>query len=206
MKRITLSFMAALFMSLALFLMMESLVSLRQASFEKPPKPSMVEFIRLDQQSDLELKNRDLPKKLPPKTPPTRPAMNYSEAHQSKNTALSALQVQRPGLGSELGLKGGLALGKMPMDRDTVPVVRVEPMYPARAAQRRIEGWVVVEFSIGKMGTVGNVKVVKSEPGTVFDRAALSSVRKWKYKPRVNNGVAVATDGHQTKITFKLDN
>lgn len=193
-------------MSVALFLMMESLVSLGEASFDKPPKAAMVEFIRLNQQSDLEIKNRDLPKKVPPKTPPTRPAMDYSEAHQAQDTPINALQVQRQGLGSELGLAGGLALGEMPMDRDTVPIVRVEPMYPARAAQRRIEGWVVVEFSIGKMGTVKNVKVVKSEPGTVFDRSALSSVSKWKYKPRVNNGLAVATHGHQTKITFKLDN
>ena len=206
MKRMTLSFMAALFMTLGLFLVMESLVSLGQASFEKPPSPSMVEFIRLNQHSDLNLKNRELPKKEPPKTPPARPAMDYSESQQSNDVPRSALRVERPGLSSELGLKGGLALGNMPMDRDTVPIVRVEPMYPARAAQRRIEGWVIVEFSIGKIGTVKNVKVVDSEPGTVFDRAALSSVSKWKYKPRVDNGVAVATHGHQTKITFKLDN
>jgi len=206
MKRMTLSFMAALLMSLTLFLVMESLVSLGQASFDKPPQPSMVEFVRLNQQTDLRLKNRELPNKQPPEVPPMRPAMDYSEAHQAEDAPRNTLQVERPALGSGFGLKGGLALGKMPMDRDTVPIVRVEPMYPARAAQRRIEGWVVVEFSIGKMGTVKNVKVVNSEPGTVFDRAALSSVSKWKYKPRVDNGVAVATHGHQTKITFKLDN
>lgn len=205
MKRLTLCVAVATTITLALFLMMESLVSMGKGSIDKPPKASPIEFIRLNKQSELSLKQRELPEKPPSEVPPSRPLVTSLEADINNPETRMALKVTRPGLKSQLGLQGGLSFGELPMDRDTVPIVRVEPMYPSRAAQRRIEGWVVVEFTIGKQGRVENAKVVRSQPGTIFNRSALKAVSKWKYKPRVDNGLVVETHGHQTKITFKLN-
>jgi len=205
MKRLTFCVAVATTITLVLFLMMESLVSMGEASIDKPPKASPIEFIRLNEQSALSLKQRELPEKYSPEVPPSRPSVMSLEADINNPETRMVLKVTRPGLKSQLGLQGGFSLGELPMDRDTVPIGRVEPMYPSRAAQRRIEGWVVVEFSIGKQGTVENAKVVRSQPGTIFNRSALKAVSKWKYKPRVDNGLVVETHGHQTKITFKLN-
>ena len=203
MKRFAVAFVVALVTTSGLFFIMESLVSLSEAAINKPPTQAPIEFIRLSEQSDLHLKKRHLPNKEKPKRPPEQPNTDFEDV--LSNSTNNVLMVQRPQVDLNLGLKGGLALGQAPSDRDTVPIVRVEPMYPARAAQRKIEGWVVVEFSISKTGRVENSKILRANPPTIFNRAALKAVQKWKYKPRIDNGVPVDSHGNQTKITFTLN-
>ena len=48
--------------------------------------------------------------------------------------------------------------------------------------------------------------VVASEPGTIFDEAALKAIARWRYNPRVENGEAVERVGLQTIIRFELEN
>ena len=204
MIRLGFSLTAALLTTFAIFFMMESLVSVGKASIEKPPQSSQIEFIRLNRDSELNLKARELPRKPPPKIPPTRPPADYENADVKAHQPQNKLTVSRPGLDASLALAGGVDLGSAPMDRDAVPIVRVEPIYPARAAQRNIEGWVLVEFSITPLGTVKNAKVIQSEPGKIFNRSALKAVSKWKYKPRIEDGVAIETHGHRKKLKFTL--
>ena len=68
-----------------------------------------------------------------------------------------------------------------------------------------IEGFVVVEFIVTKTGSVKDAQVVKAQPEGVFDRAALDAVAKFKYKPRVVDGVAMEVAGVQNRITFEID-
>ena len=76
------------------------------------------------------------------------------------------------------------------MDRDSVPLVRIDPQYPPQAQQRRLEGWVHVRFTISGAGTVKNVKVVKSSD-LVFENAAIRAVEQWKYQPQMEGGKPV---------------
>ena len=85
-----------------------------------------------------------------------------------------------------------------------VPLVRVPPKYPARAASRHIEGWVKVEFTVQTDGSVDNAVVVSSEPEGIFDDAALKAIGKWKFKEKIVNGVAVPQRAVQ-KLQFKLE-
>jgi len=85
-----------------------------------------------------------------------------------------------------------------------VPLVRVPPKYPARAASRHIEGWVKVEFTIQTDGSVDNAVVVGSEPEAIFDDAALTAIGKWKFKEKIVNGVAVPQRAVQ-RLQFKLE-
>ena len=68
------------------------------------------------------------------------------------------------------------------------------------------EGWVQVQFSVTATGTVRDAVVVASEPGTIFDEAALKAIARWRYNPRVESGVAVERVGLQTIIRFELEN
>ena len=85
-----------------------------------------------------------------------------------------------------------------------VPLVRVPPKYPARAASRHIEGWVKVEFTIQTDGSVDNAVVVGSDPESIFDDAAITAISKWKFKEKIVNGVAVPQRAVQ-KLQFKLE-
>ena len=92
------------------------------------------------------------------------------------------------------------------IDGDAMPLVRPTPDYPARAAAAGTEGWVQVQFSVTAAGTVRDAVVVASEPGTLFDEAALKAIARWRYNPRVVDGMAVERVGLQTVIRFELEN
>jgi periplasmic protein TonB len=97
---------------------------------------------------------------------------------------------------------GGVPLGT---DRDVLPLVRVNPDFPQRALGPGIEGWVQVQFSVTATGSVRDPVVVASEPGSIFDDAALKAIARWRYNPRVVNGMAVERVGLQTVIRFELE-
>jgi protein TonB len=87
---------------------------------------------------------------------------------------------------------------------DIIPVVVIRPIYPRDAAISGIEGWVKIEFTITEAGTVKDPQVVDARPARVFNRAAIRAILKWKFKPRVVEGVAVDRRASQT-IDFTLD-
>lgn len=68
---------------------------------------------------------------------------------------------------------------------DTKPrVVSRGPLeYPQEAAKKSIKGFVIVNLLIGKDGSVEIAKVIASSPAGIFDQAALSGVRSWRFAP-----------------------
>ncbi|MFT7674993.1 MAG: protein TonB, partial [Gammaproteobacteria bacterium] len=91
-------------------------------------------------------------------------------------------------------------------DSDYIPVLKVAPIYPQRAANRNIEGYVVVEYTISSSGQVINVKVIEAKPKGVFDKSAIAAAKRFKYKPRKVDGKHVAVNGVKNKFTFVLEN
>ena len=100
-----------------------------------------------------------------------------------------------------------------------LPLVKVQPVYPQRALSRGLEGWVILEYTVTAQGTVEGAVVVRNcatvsrmqdpgacddHPSNVFDIAAVKAASKFKYKPKVIDGVPVDTAGVQHKITFDL--
>ena len=88
---------------------------------------------------------------------------------------------------------------------DIIPIVRINPIYPREAAINGTEGWVKLEFTITETGTVKSPRVIDSQPPRIFNREAIRAILKWKFKPRVVDGVAVERQATQT-IDFKLEN
>ena len=66
------------------------------------------------------------------------------------------------------------------------------------------EGYVKFEVLIGTDGRVLDVNVTEAAPGRIFVRNAVRAVRRWKFKPRVVDGVAVERWA-KTSIVFELD-
>jgi protein TonB len=79
----------------------------------------------------------------------------------------------------------------------------VQPDYPPDAYRSRAQGWVEVEFTVGSDGSVSNATVVGAEPTRIFNNAALNAIRRWTFKPKVDNGKAV-DDRLRRRIEFKL--
>jgi periplasmic protein TonB len=87
----------------------------------------------------------------------------------------------------------------MAADGALVAKKRVAPIYPRGAERRKIEGHVVVTYSVGVDGKVSDIAVAEAVPEGVFDDAAMKAVSKWKYEPPTNK-----VEGARTKISFKL--
>ncbi|MCC3862286.1 energy transducer TonB [Pseudemcibacter aquimaris] len=84
------------------------------------------------------------------------------------------------------------------------PIVRVAPQYPTNMASKGIEGYVKVSFTITVNGSVKDATVIESSHRG-FERNALRAVEKFKYKPKVVDGVAVPVTGMTTTLEFKLE-
>jgi len=87
---------------------------------------------------------------------------------------------------------------------EMIPIVRTTPVYPTRALQRQVEGFVVVSFTVDRNGNVADPSVIYAEPDGYFERAALQSIAKWKYTAKVENGEPVPVHGVQQRIVFEI--
>ena len=54
-----------------------------------------------------------------------------------------------------------------------VPIFQIPPQYPRRAAERGIEGCVVLKYVVTEVGSVRDPEVIQSIPQGIFDRAAV---------------------------------
>jgi len=134
---------------------------------------------------------------LPPPTPET-PRIGFTPYGIENTVAHLTPVVDARGAISRMQMSAG-------SDRDVIPLVRINPDYPQRAVIRNQEGWVQVQFTITAIGSVKDAVVVDAEPKDVFDAAALKAIVRWRYNPKVENGVAVERIGVQTRIVFNLD-
>ena len=190
----------ALTVTFGLFYFMQYLISMGMDRGADITKGRVIEFVRLKRDTDLMTRKRELPKKDKPPEPPPPPELQMS---QTDAPNADTMAIAAPSLDAGLDL-GGPNMGVGASDSDSVPLVRVPPQYPIRASERGIEGWVVLKFTITETGTARNPVVVAAKPKRIFDRAAIQALRKWKYRPRVIDGVAVERV-EEVKLSFDLD-
>ena len=81
----------------------------------------------------------------------------------------------------------------------------VSPVYPPRALEQGVAGWVDIEFTVTRDGSTRDATIRAAEPMGVFDRAALDSVARWRYEPRVVNGIVV-DQRVAARVRFELKN
>jgi protein TonB len=90
-------------------------------------------------------------------------------------------------------------------DQAEIPKVRVEPVYPRRALDRGIEGWVEVEFTVTEVGSISEPTILRSHPSAIFDRSALRAIERWKYEPKMVDGQPVSRPGMRNRFRFELN-
>ena len=198
--RYPISIALAVAVSGALFWLLNILIT-QQADFAEGHQAAKIEFTRLRRDTEVQQKKRDKaelekPKELPPQANISRSSLDMGE---------NAIAVIAPTVEAKANVRANVSLGAGGTDRDTIPLVRIEPDYPMRARQRGIEGWVVVEFTITPAGTIKDAKVLQAQPPDVFDEAAVRAISRWKYNPKIEGGVAVERPGIKVRLDFKLD-
>ncbi len=200
--RMLVSFGFAWGVTFALFYLMQSLIGV-EAKRDESKAPKVVDFVRVVKSEIVKQKEREAPKKVALDDTPPPPDMSTDSSTSLDADSIGVAAVVDDSGGGDGEGAGGL--GIMNADGDAVPLVRVPPQYPERAAQQGKEGRVLVEFTITRSGSVKDAKVVAAEPPGIFDSAAVKSVLQWKYNPKVENGKPVEQRGMRTSVVFKLD-
>jgi len=190
----------AIFVTFGLFYLMQALILGKDMKLGEA-SGTMIDFVRLKKDSELDLKKRKMPEKKEPEEPPPPPDLSMARSNkpnQEMGDMAFAIDVEVDVGGTDIAIAAS--------DTDVVPIVRVNPQYPLRASERGIEGWVEVEFTISKLGTVKDPRVINSHPSSIFDRATLKAIRKWKYNPKIEDGEPVERPGIKVRLKFELSN
>ncbi|MDK2777677.1 MAG: energy transducer TonB [Pseudomonadota bacterium] len=185
----------------AVFWMMQSLISTGGSVLNEQDYGKLQSFIMSKPDDDVQTKDRK-PKK--PPAPPQEPPQPDMPKPDIAKADTSGFDIGGFDLGADLNVDAGLS-GAGTGDGEYLPIVKVAPTYPRRAAQRGIEGYVVVEFTVTTLGTVIDPHVIEADPPGIFDRAAMQAVTKFKYKPKMENGKPLEVKGVRNIIRFELD-
>ncbi len=179
-----------------LFLTMQAVIANDEANIEEGVQGRLLDMVRLTDDEDVITKLRK-PKPPPPpdEPPPDMPKPQFDSSDVSQGVDIGAIDVR-----VDLDVGGG----GFSSDGEYLPIVKVAPIYPRRAQTRGIEGYVLLEFTVTKTGAVRDPHILESKPPGIFDRSALNAALKFKYKPKVVNGIAIDVAGVKNRITFEL--
>jgi protein TonB len=206
--RILVAVVAGSAVAIGLLFLMQALVASGQSAITEDRTTHIVDFVRVKREERLERK-RSKPERLrnPDAPPPEAPQPSLS---RSADAAMGEQTVARMDTAPvavsnmDIDVTPGFGIASGSADGDYLPIVKVAPVYPHRAVERGIEGYVMVEFTVTKTGAVKDPRVVEYHPSTIFNRAAVEAARKFKYRPRIVNGQPIEVKGVLNRITFKL--
>ena len=91
-------------------------------------------------------------------------------------------------------------------DGDVIALVRQQPDYPQRAAERGIEGFCTVYFTITALGITRDAYIPEGEEycsNSLFERASIRAIERFKFKPKIVDGEAVEIE-HANRFVFEL--
>ncbi len=209
MLRFLISVVLGLSVALGLLFLMQALIATGHSAFTKAETTRIVDFVRVEREETIEHK-RTKPDRPPnPDEPPPeapQPSMDDSaDAGASGQVVQASHQVSVPVARVDMNITPGFGAIEGSADGDYLPIVKVAPVYPRRAVERGIEGYVILEFTVTRTGSVRDPVVVEYSPSTIFNRAAIEAALKFKYKPRIVNGEPIEVHGVLNKITFVLE-
>jgi protein TonB len=198
-SRYAFSILIGTVVTLSLLFVMQLLIASGKQALTDPRERHKLEFVRVKRNENLNTADftPEKPPK-PPETPPETPPQELDNIDPNAPTInISAPQITAD---ANIGGPGGMNIA----EGDYLPIVRVAPVYPTRALTRELEGFVDMSFTVTAAGTVKDPIVLQST-SSLFERAATRAVLKFKYKPRVVDGVPVEVVGVKTRITFQLE-
>ncbi len=185
--------------TLSLLFIMHLLIEFGESAITEEREGHTLDFVRIKRNENLN--TREVTPEKPPKPPEVPPEIPPQDLDTVDPNA-PTINIAPPTVASnvDIGGPGGMNIA----EGDYLPIVRVAPVYPARALSRGIEGYVDMSFTVTTTGTVKDPIVVFST-SSLFERAATRAVLKFKYKPRVVDGLPVDVSGVKTRITFKIE-
>jgi len=185
--------------TLSLIFVMHLLIEHAEDAISSERERHQLDFVRVKRNETLN--TEELTPEKPPKPPEVPPEVPPQDMDSVDPNAPS-IKIPAPDVSTnvDIGGPGGMNIA----EGDYLPIVRVAPIYPARALSRGVEGYVDMGFTVTTAGTVKD-PIVLFSTSSLFERAATRAVLKFKYKPRVVDGVPVDVPNVKTRISFQIE-
>lgn len=183
-----------------LFMLMQRLILVQEVTLEEDSEELRITIS--EEVEEVSVRERDLtPDDVDQVEPPPPPPQIERQAAEQPSESMATIvgdlpQFDAPDLNSN-------NISFSVSDRDAQPLVRIEPQYPVRAAERGLEGACTVSFDVTPDGTPTNIQILTCD-SSLFERASIRAVERWRYNPKVVDGQAVARRGVQTRFDFQL--
>ncbi|EJS2611554.1 energy transducer TonB [Vibrio alginolyticus] len=204
MGRLLLALPASLLISVSLFSFMAWMVDKGNQRAPEASEAVRFDMVMVENEADVQRRQRSVPEQ--PEPPQAPEPMDLSQADTQMepmsqmapvsalglNTALEGIAISAPNLKGTMG------------NQQALPLYRVDPRYPSKALKRRVEGYVIMRFTIDATGRPKDIEVIEAEPERMFEREAIRALKKWKYQPKVEDGVSIEQFGQTAKVEFKL--
>ncbi|HHX8284950.1 energy transducer TonB [Vibrio diabolicus] len=204
MGRLLLALPASLLISVSLFSFMAWMVDKGNQRAPEASEAVRFDMVMVENEADVQRRQRSVPEQ--PEPPQAPEPMDLSQADTQMepmsqmtpvsalglNTALEGIAISAPNLKGKMG------------NQQALPLYRVDPRYPSKALKRRVEGYVIMRFTIDATGRPKDIEVIEAEPQRMFEREAIRALKKWKYQPKVEDGVSIEQYGQTAKVEFKL--
>jgi protein TonB len=187
--------------ALAMAALMHFLVHTSEMRLAESQLNQLLDFVRVKRSETTERKDRK----------PERPQLNEipdappTVDNASESSTALEVSFTSPGLdssGLEIDGSGGIATG----DGNYLPIVKVAPIYPRRAMERNITGSCLVRYTVTTAGTVRDVEVIEEScPEQIFRRPSIEAAKRFRYKPRVADGVLIEVRGVRNVFHFERE-
>ena len=190
--------------SISIFLIIQSLITRDSNLNLENDSKSYLEFIRIRQDDSLEQRTRTLPDK-PPQ--PKRPPQPEIDLDDTKPPPIQNLDIDIPDFDIPTDFKGAFLGDISNLGSGTsqlIPLVKVAPRCPPEAALAGTNGEVLLNLLVNASGRVEKIRLLRANPPRVFNREATKAVRRWQFKPKTIDGIAVEQQG-ELKVEFICD-
>lgn len=194
---VVVSILLAGFVTLALFFLMQFLIAGGGEAEDEGPRYKIADITMPEMELDIQ-RQQPKPERLDEvEDLPELPEIEFDV----DAPAGEGINIGNVNVNVDIGAGASLAAA----DAEYLPIVTVPPQYPNRAAQRGIEGWCLVEFTVNANGGVEDARVVDGEPPGIFDRSSLRAVARFRFNPKTRNGEPVSTPGVQYVFRYTLE-
>lgn len=188
--------LAAMLVNVIMFTAIEYMVGNSRVRLTDTTDFDISNFIRVQEQSRDVRSRRD---PVAPQKPENEMQQDLQRLSNLANSGgVSGLDVSMPDINLEIDVGGTIQIA-----RELTPLVRIPPEYPMSARGKRVEGYVILRFTVTESGSVANPEVLRSDPPGIFDRAASRAVLRWKYQPQIVDGRPTSVVSF-TRINFEM--
>ena len=190
------SFIIAIFVTLGLIIAMYALIKMDEPELGKAEAFKVPEFSFIPKNEDVETitAKPDRPDEV--QEAPEIPESDIvpDEVDIDSNLALGAVKI-----GINTSTKGFNS-----NDGEYLPIFRAPPIYPRRAQERGLCGWVELLYTVTAAGGTRDA-VVTASSSRIFERSAVKAAEKYKYKPRQVGGKPVDVPNVPIRIKFEME-